>query len=270
MICLTGDVHHSAMKNIDLQYCHGTEIDAARKMADISESYGLTLTLFFTGLCAKEAPDLLSKIGDMKHVEVGGHNYFAFRPKRVFLLYQRLFDLANGPYWFQSWEVRKTVRTLEQVCDRPVVSWRNHAYRHDRNTKKILKINDIRYFSDVLSTNFAQPVWNDGVIDVPINTLPDHDYVYHGERQPGAFDESVLLKTAFQTKAMTKEDWLERIKGEVGHIEAKGGVATILAHPACMEVFDDFETFEKMCSFLSQFKSCNMRDINKLIGLLKE
>jgi len=254
------------MKNVDLQYCQGTEIDAARKMGEISESYGVKLTLFFTGLCANEAPELLRNIAGMENVEVGGHNYFAFRPKIFFLLYQRIFGLSNGPYWYQSWEVRRTVRTLERVCKRRVVSWRNHAYRHDRNTRVILSKNNIRYFSDVLSVDYAQPVWNDGVIDVPINTLPDHDYVYHGQRQPGTFDESVLLKTAFQTKAMTKEAWLERIKREVGHIEAKAGIATILAHPACMEVFDNFATFEKLCSFLSQFESCNMRDIGKVIG----
>ena len=266
MICLTGDVHHTAMKNVDLQYCQGTEIDAASKMAEIAEAYGLAITLFFTGLSAKEAPHLLRRIAGIRNVEIGGHNYLAFRPKKLFFFYNKIFGLANGPYWFQYWEVRKTVRALEKVCASPIVSWRNHAYRHDRNTRGILRKNNIRYFSDALSTDFAQPTWSEGIIDVPINTLPDHDYVYHGQRQPGTFDESVLLKTAFKTKAMTKDDWLERIKSEVGYIENKGGIATILAHPACMEVFDNFTTLENLCSFLSQFQSCNMRDIEKVIG----
>jgi len=254
------------LENPDLLYCEGTELEAGLRMAEIGLEYGLKVSLFFTGLCAKEAPALLRKIAGMENVEVGGHNYFAFRPKRLFFLYQRIFGLANGPYWFQFWEVKKTLKMLEAVCKFPVISWRNHGYRHDRNTRTILRKNNIRYFSDTLSVDFAQPTWNDGVIDVPINTLPDHDYVYHGQRQPGTFDESVLLKTAFQTRAMTKEAWLERIKREVGHIEAKGGIATILAHPACMEVFDNFVTFEKLCSFLSQFDSCNMRDIGKVIS----
>ena len=72
------------MKNIDLQYCLGTEIDASRKMAEITAKYGLSVTLFFTGLCAKESPDLLKEIGGIKNVEVGGHNSFAFRPKKLF------------------------------------------------------------------------------------------------------------------------------------------------------------------------------------------
>jgi hypothetical protein len=269
MICLTGDVHHTAMDSVDLQYCGGTEIDAALKMAEIAASYNLKLTLFFTGLCAREAPESLQKIASMKYVEVGGHNYFAFRPKRLFFLSQKIFGLANGPYWFQFWEVKKTLKTLEAVCKFPIISWRNHGYRHDRNTRIILRENNVRYFSDTLSADFAQPVWNDGVIDVPINTLPDHDYVYHGQRQPGTFDESVLLETAFKTKAMNRNDWLERIKREVSYIENMGGIATILAHPACMEVFDNFTTFENLCSFLSQFQSCNVRDIENLIGVRK-
>ena len=69
---------------------------------------------------------------------------------------------------------------------------------------------------------------------------------------------------------MTKEQWLERIKREINYIQENGGIATVLAHPACMEVFDNFTTFENLCSFLSQYQSCNMRDIEKLIGLSKE
>ena len=261
MICLTGDVHHSSLKTVDYKWCKGTEIDAAMIMAQIALSYGLQITLFFTGLCAKESPRLLKRIAQMENVEAGGHNYFAFKPRKPFNLYYRLSGLRNGPYWYQFWEVRRTIRKLESFSEQKVYSWRNHAYRHDRNTREILRKNNIHCFSDVLSASFDQPVWNNGVIDVPINTLPDHDYVYHGYRQPGTFDESVLLRTIFHTKAMSKEQWLKRIKGEVLHIEDQKGVATLLTHPACMEVFDNFATFKKLCAFLGQYQSCKMRDI---------
>ncbi|MDY7036331.1 MAG: polysaccharide deacetylase family protein [Thermodesulfobacteriota bacterium] len=267
MICLTGDVHHSSLKTDDYRCCKATELDAAIAMAHLCDKYGIQVTLFFSGLCAKESPDLLKRTARMDNVEIGGHNYFAFKPKTLFRLYRRWSGLKNGPYWYQFWEIRHTVRALERVCKRPVQSWRDHGYRHDQNTREILRKSNIRYLSDTLSANFAQPAWNGGVIDVPINTLPDHDYVYHGLRQPGTFDESVLLRSPFRTRAMSKEQWLERVKGEVERIEGKGGLATILAHPACMEVFDNFKTFTKLCSFLANSESCKMADIEDRLKL---
>jgi hypothetical protein len=38
-------------------------------------------------------------------------------------------------------------------------------------------------------------------------------------------------------------------------IIARGGVATILAHPLCMKVADGWRTFEHLCSSLSCYHS---------------
>lgn len=261
MICLTGDVHHSALRSNDLPYCKSTEIDAAWEYSRIANNFGLKVTLFCTGLCAKEAPELLKRLAKMNNVEIGGHNYFAFKPRMPFKLYYRLRGLKNGPYLFQAWEVRRTRRVLKEVTGSEIISWRDHGYRQDRNTRKILTTNGVRYCSDSLSNDRGQPKWNDGVIDVPINTIPDHDYVYHGGRQPGSFDEEPLRNSVFKTGAMAPADWLEKVKGQIIRIEEYGGVATILAHPACMEVMDDFKTFRKLCSFLSKFHSVKMNEI---------
>jgi len=261
MICLTGDVHHSSLKNTDLKYCRNSEISAARTAAEIATRHSIRLTLFFTGKCAEEAPNTVRAIASMGNVEVGGHNYYAFKLKKLFNAYYRLTGLKNGPYLYQSWEVRRTVQALKKVTGSPLVSWRNHAYRHDKNTRKILAKNNIKYLSDTLSADGAQPTMNEGVIDVPINTIPDHDFVYHGARQPGSFDESPLEQSVFRTGAMSKEEWVRRIKEQVIEIDRRGGLAVILAHPACMEVLDDFSTFDKLCEFLSRFETINMKEI---------
>lgn len=263
MICLTGDVHHSTLRSNDLPYCKTTEVDAALEYARIASDHGLKVTLFCTGLCAKEAPKLIEKLTKMDNVEIGGHNYFAFKPRLPFKLYYRLTGLKNGPYYYQAWEVRKTKQVLKQVTNSEITSWRDHAYRHDKNTRKILASINIKYFSDPLSNDMGQPKWNTGVIDVPINTLPDHDYVYHGGRQPGSFDEESLRNSVFKTGAMAPADWLEKVKNQIIRIEEFGGVSTILAHPACMEVMDDFKTFEKLCQFINQYKTVFMREIGE-------
>ncbi len=261
MICLTGDVHHSSRNTDDLRFCRESEISAAKAASKIAENYGIKLTLFFTGKCVLEAPDLVRTIAGMEKIEVGGHNYDAFHWKRLFNLYYRLTGIKNGPYRYQAWDVRRTLAALQKVTADNILSWRDHGYRHDKNTREILACNNIRFLSDTLSAEGAQPKINQGIIDVPINTIPYHDYVYHGARQPGSFDEMPLKRSVFRTGAMTKEEWLERIKAQVRDIDGTGGIAVILAHPACMEVMDDFFTFEKLCGFISTFETVNMKDI---------
>ena len=49
--------------------------------------------------------------------------------------------------------------------------------------------------------------------------------------------------------------WRQRVLQETKAIVAQGGVATILAHPLCMKVVDDWQTFERLCSSLSAYPS---------------
>jgi hypothetical protein len=38
-------------------------------------------------------------------------------------------------------------------------------------------------------------------------------------------------------------------------VTAEGGVATVLAHPACMQLADGFEAFERLCEALSAYET---------------
>ena len=266
MICLTGDVHHSSFRSDDLLYCNGSEIDSAYKMALIAANHDIKITYFFTGKCVNEDPKLVLKISKLKNVEIGGHNYFAFKPRKLFDYYQKISGLKNGPWIFQYWEVRKTIKVFEKLFNKKIVSWRDHGYRNDRNTINILKMNRIKNFSDTLSKDGLQPQWiNNDMLDVPINTLPDHDYVFHGGRQPDTINSDTLIKSHFRTAPMNKEKWLKKIKKKVSKMEREKKISTILTHPACMEVFDNFETFRKLCKFLKQYKTLKVKEISKFI-----
>ena len=74
-----------------------------------------------------------------------------------------------------------------------------------------------------------------------------------------------LMKTHFATPPITKEKWLNRIKRSF-KMERENKISTILAHPACMEVFDKFETFKKLCKFLKQYKTLKMKNISKFVN----
>ena len=266
MICVTGDIHHKGLNSDDLMFCRGSELDSGLIMAEIARDHGLSLTLFVTGRCAEEEPQKLRRLSQFSNVEIGGHNYFGFKPRRPFSIWERLTGLKNGPRIFQEWEVSKTLNLLGSTCGDTVVSWRDHGYRHDRNTASILAKKGIRFWSDALSKDGAQPFEQNGLWTVPINTLPDHDYVFHGDRTKDSVDPNVLLNTAFEIGPMNSIQWRELVIRQVGKLENKNidNLATLLCHPACMEVFDNFQTFEWLCQRLPVSRSIKMADIERL------
>jgi hypothetical protein len=45
-------------------------------------------------------------------------------------------------------------------------------------------------------------------------------------------------------------------------VTAEGGVATVLAHPACMQLADGFEAFERLCEALSTYETLTIHDVD--------
>ncbi|MCP4157007.1 MAG: hypothetical protein GY757_55355 [bacterium] len=264
MICLTGDVHHMGLKTRDQRYINGTELDSALKFLAIAENYGIKTTLFFTGKLFVEEKEGVKKLLKFKNLEIGGHNYYAFKPRLPFKIVNKLTGLKNGPYIFQNSEVKKTVETINRIIGIRIRSWRNHGYRNDRNTREILAKNGISYYSDEVTPAKANPYKEEGLTIIPVNVLPDHDYIYHGPQKKGYFDEGILKAGPFATGAMTVEQWLEVVKKQVEKIIETGGTATILAHPACMEIADNFLSFEKLCRFLGEYETVFMKEIRRL------
>lgn len=249
MICLTGDIHHMGMKTRDQDYLSGTEAGAALRFMDIAERYGLKATLFATGKLFRDEADVMEELIGFSNLEMGGHNYYAFKPRLPFKIMKRLAGLANGPYFYQSYEVARTIRTIVEFTGKPLVSWRNHGYRNDSNTEDILAEQGIRFYSDEVALDRRLPYFRNGLTVVPINVLPDHDFISHG----GLTAEPELI---------TADQWLETVKGQIDAIALADGVATILAHPACMEITDELKTFRRLAKFLSQYKSLFMNELS--------
>jgi hypothetical protein len=265
MICLTGDVHHLSMKGADQPFLKLSEVDAAQQYIEIAEGYGIKTTLFLTGKSVFEERESVANLINRPGLEIGGHTYSAFRPKLFYKIYRRMFGLKNGPCFVQRHDIQKTVKIFLDCYDLQLKSWRNHAYRNDKNTYPLLLQNGIRFVSDLASPDIKRPFIKKKLIHVPINILPDHDFLYHGDRIPGSFDESLLLKTNFNMTAMTGEQWLRKVKEQVAYVTNLKGVATLLVHPACMEILDGFKIFKKLCEFLSDFQSVTMSETKDIL-----
>jgi len=249
-VCLTGDVHHMGMETRDQEYLDGSEVEAAVEYAEIAADHGVPVTLFCTGKCVEEAPDLMADLAAMDHVELAGHNYWAFTTP-VHDAWRALGKVTggrvgswNGPRPFQAYEIRKTIAAFEDLGVR-ISSWRDHAYRHDRHTATLLADHGITHFSDAVEPTGT--VHREGDLTVvPINTPPDHEHVYHAFRTP-EFVAADDFEGPFGTESREPDAWAEWVLEHVADRQEAGEVATVLAHPACMQLADGFRAFEQLC-----------------------
>ena len=69
----------------------------------------------------------------------------------------KLFDSPHGSRGMQTRMVRRTCAAIEHATERPVLSWRNHAYRFDRHTSHALAEAGVRVWSDEVDPNRVGP-----------------------------------------------------------------------------------------------------------------
>jgi len=254
-VCITGDVHHMSLGTRDQEYMDRTEVEVAIEYAEIAAEHDVPVTLFCTGKCAVEEPDRIRELAAMENVEIGGHNFYAFDTP-VHKGWRALEKLTggrvgswNGPWRFQSWEIGKTIAAFEELGIE-ITSWRDHAYRHDRHTAALLADRGITHLSDAVGPD-KRVRGEDGLTVVPINTPPDHEHVYHAFRQ----SDSEAVRTfegPFGAESMNPADWAEWV---LEHVDSIRDIATILGHPACLWLADEFETFADLCKAVQDRES---------------
>jgi len=241
-VVLTGDVHHY-IPSSDRRHAVESESALAVEYARIAERHGLKVTLFFTGRALRDDVGCALPLLSMESVEIGGHGWDAFTP---WWLYRPLRRLSGSPHGYRSWQRRSIARTcaaVEGLAAKPARSWRNHAYLHDSSTPRLLADAGIVAWSDEVDLARKRPYAHEtGLVVLPINTLPDHENLYHGDRTP---------ETLGDTPSFYPAEWRARVLKAVDATIADGGVATVLAHPLCMKVVDGWETFEALCAGLA-------------------
>ena len=245
-IVLTGDVHHR-IPSADRGHARESESELAVEFARIAGRHGLKVTLLFTGLALRDDAEDARPLLEMDTVEIGGHGWDAFHPR---WLYRPLARVSGSQHGFRQWQRRGIARTcaeVERFTGRPVRSWRDHAYIHDEHTAGLLAEAGIVAWSDDVDPQRAHPyVLGPDLVVLPVNTLPDHENVYHGDRTPESLGD---------VPAVTPDEWRRRVVEDVERVRAEGGVATILVHPLCMKVADEWETFEALCADLAPYSS---------------
>lgn len=273
MICLTGDVHHRGFRyrefpNPDLAevpparrpWIEASEARLAADYVGIARGHGLKVTLFVTGRALRrDWPDLAPALaGD--DVEIGGHTWRAFEPRRLHEWFRRATGSLYGPALFQRWDIARTVAAVQARAGRPAVSWRTHAYASDAATPPLLARRGIRVLSDAVEPASLGPRPLGPLVLLPINVLPDHEHIHHAERTPAALARAPGPAPGFADGSYPIGRWLDIVKAQVDAIETRDGVATLLVHPLCMYATDRFRTFTALCRFLAGRRSSLCRE----------
>lgn len=247
MVCVTGDVHQRSYRGTDTSFSPFSEVELATKYAKIAARYGIRITLFITGKACLEEPSAVKRIADMPHCEIGGHTFAAFRDPWS-RIYKKIYGTPWGTQSHQLDDIFKTIESIQSVTGKRVTVWRNHSYVKTVDTPKLLESAAIQWVSDEVNpTKFSWEPLSPAIRSLPINVQPDHEHLLHGKYQTGKTNPSRLEGRVSIT------EWVELAQNTVKNITKANGIATILAHPLCMEVADGMVAFENLCQFLQTF-----------------
>ncbi|OQX56504.1 MAG: hypothetical protein B5M53_01130 [Candidatus Cloacimonas sp. 4484_209] len=259
MIVLTGDIHHNSLECEEKAWFSQTPAKSGLYYLQIARDYNLKVTFFITGKVAKEEPKTLIKMLEFGNLEIGGHTYDALRFNfgGIAKIIKRATRRSYNIGYFQKKDIEKTVKAIKTVTQKEIKIWRTHSYASDASTINILEKKGFNIISDERNSLALYPYRIGGkrLISLPINVMPDHEHLYHGARNANHVKYLNWKGDCFGKESYTAEKWLDIVMKQVENIQAKGGIATLLVHPQCMDVLDRFKTFEKLCQYLSQYKS---------------
>ena len=158
------------------------------------------------------------------------------------------------------------INIVKKKTGQDIVSWRGHGLVHDSDTYNLLAEFGIKMISDEISSSKLFPEkTKEGLISHPMNVIMDHDHVYHAHRTKEYVEKAKQRGYGyagdFISDSYTIEEWGEMVEKQVIDIEKKNGIATILMHPICQFLSDEFKTARKLLKLFSQYKTIWAKEI---------
>lgn len=265
MICLTGDIHHSALGTGNQAHCDITEIQVADRYTRMLEEAGVKTTFFVSGRCFSDEWQDLKPVCDSPNVELGGHNWRCFTPSLWHRGWNKLINNYNGPAWYQRWDARKTIDIIRAKTGRRIICWRNHMYMHGPNTEKVLAGCGIRICSDGVVRASNGPVRHpSGLWNLPLNIIPDHEHLYHAERTPewvAAWVKRYKWSDDYGPDSYHVEEWTDLVLAGLKRREDESILSNMIIHPITLYLADGLKSFERIVDYLSSRQTVFMSEI---------
>ena len=259
MICITSDIHHMSLKTGNQAHSDLSEAAIACQFVERLHSNRAQITCFITGKLFEEEWSAIKPVCDSENVEIGGHTYYCFMPELWHRGCNKILGSYNGPKWQQNWDIAKTKRIIKNKTGRSISSWRNHMYMHGPHTEELLLRNGIEVCCDGVkgaATGFE--LHENGVLNFPLNIIPDHEHLYHAERTEKWVKQWVARyqwSDDYGSQSYYLNDWLEIFKHGILEREQQGIVSHLLIHPITIYLCGGFDALYHVADFLSQFET---------------
>lgn len=237
MIILSADVHHKSMGGRDQKLLgrSQTELMLLEQYLEIANRKKIWPTVYLTGCIADNEENLLQRLTKDYDWEVGGHTFNAYQPWLLWGSLRRL-NRRKWPLGYQQWDISKTQQALKEVTGKIIVSWRNHAYLCDENTNDVLESFGFKTVSNIVANADPYYVSNEkALLEIPINTLVDHDSLPH----------------SYGGSKTDTKSWLALLRKQVEANELQGRHSMLLIHPICQSIEDHFYAFRNLIDFLA-------------------
>ena len=75
----------------------------------------------------------------------------------------------------------------------------------------------------------------------------------------------IIFKDDPTRESYTIEEWADIVKQQVQSIEERNGVSTVLMHPLCMHMADNFKTARRLFELFSQFKMVWAKEVGAFL-----
>jgi hypothetical protein len=242
-----------------------SEAESAGLYTRLCEDKGVKATLYATGRLFAEEWNSIKDWVSSPNIEVGGHTFNAFMPAFPHRIWKKLTGNYNGPAFFEGRDIERNLAVIEDCAGIMAKSWRNHCYFHGVNTDRLLIENGLTSCSDLVTKPGGVPfVSNDGLLTVPINVIPDHEHIYHGDRTKEQVDwwvKRYKWSDAYGIESYSPDRWFEIVLENIEYNERLGITSVILAHPLCMYVADRMEAFKKILDLGVKYGSCTVAEL---------
>jgi hypothetical protein len=233
-----------------MKYSDKSELQITQLFLKLLEKYNVKATMFLTGKCFTEEWKDAEPLCSHPLIEIGGHNYFCFKPARLHDFWSLFFRDYTGPYWYQYYDIKKTITSIFAKTGKKIESWRNHMLWHGPNTEKILSTLNLKICADAVKASADGPQWHkDGIYNFPINIIPDYDHLYHADRT----EESVrgyAWGDDFGSESYYIDQWSDIVLQQLQEKADRKATVNMLIHPVTMYLCDKFHNVERILKFV--------------------
>lgn len=268
MICLSADIHHSSLKTGNQQHSDLPEAVTAVRFAGLLREYGVKATYFISGKTFAEEGELIAPLAQESLIEIGGHNWDCFGPELWHRFWNKATGSYNGPAWYQRRDAEKTIAIIQAHTGQRIVSWRNHMYMHGPQTENVLASCGIRICSDGVRRLSTGPERHpSGLLNFPLNIIPDHEHLYHAERTPEWVEHWVKRyrwSDDFGSESYDIETWTELVLEQLRANEARGVISNLILHPITMYLCDEFRSARRLLAYIAERRQFWMREVADL------